>query len=102
MLPAPLARYLSFRGVECRHVLDVGLSDAADSKIWKFAQENDYVIISKDGDFLYLADAPGAGVRLIWIRFGNCRTKSLLRRVWVLWPKVEVWLSGDESVIELR
>ena len=101
-LPAALARYLSFRGVECKHVIDAGLSDASDFKIWEFANRNDYVVISKDGDFLYLANAPGAKGQFIWIRFGNCRTKPLLTRIWSLWAKVESALNEGDRIIELR
>ena len=32
-LPAALARFLTSRGVECRHVLDAGLADASDAEI---------------------------------------------------------------------
>jgi predicted nuclease of predicted toxin-antitoxin system len=36
-LPAALARFLTSRGADCQHVLDVGLADATDSKIWEHA-----------------------------------------------------------------
>ena len=101
-LPAALARFLTSRGVECQHVLDVGLADASDAKIRDYASGNDCVVISKDQDFLYLAKGPGAKVRFVWIRFGNCRTKALLAAIESLWPKVEAGLKAGDRVIELR
>ena len=72
-LPAALARFLTSRGVDCLHVADVSLADASDAGIWEYASRNDCVVISKDEDFLYMANAPSTKARLIWIRSGNCR-----------------------------
>lgn len=101
-LPTALARFLVSRGIECRHVLDVGLDSAADALIWEYACRNDCVLISKDEDFLYLANAPTAEARLIWIRFGNCRTKVLLAAVGRLWPRIEASLNAGDRIIEVR
>ena len=47
----PLARTLSALGHEAIYVLDVGLLDAGDNRIWDYALANGAVIISKDEDF---------------------------------------------------
>ena len=70
-LPTALARFLTSRGVECRHVLDLDLDGASDAAIWEYANRNDCIIISKDEDFLYMANVPSAKARLIWVRIGN-------------------------------
>ena len=101
-LPASLARFLVSRGVDCQHVLDIGLADASDAEIWKHAVRNDCVVISKDEDFLYLANAPSAKARLIWIRLGNCRTRVLIDAIELLWPRIEASLKAGERVIEVR
>ena len=101
-LPTALARFLASLGVDCQHVLDVDLGDASDAEIWEYASGNDYVVVSKDEDFLYLANAPSAKARLIWIRLGNCRKKALLAAVESLWPKIEARLNAGERIIELR
>jgi hypothetical protein len=41
--------------------------DATDAEIWDYATKIDCVVISKDEDFLYLANAPSAKACLIWI-----------------------------------
>ena len=80
-LPAALARFLTSRGAECDHVLDLGMADASDADICKYASQNDLIVISKDEDFLYFANAPSSTLRFVWIRFGNCRTKVLLAAI---------------------
>lgn len=101
-LPAALARFLSSRGIECQHVLDLDLGGAPDAAIWEYASRNDLIVISKDEDFLYLANIPSSKARLIWVRFGNCRTKALLAAMEGLWPKIEAGLTAGDRIIELR
>ena len=101
-LPAALARFLASRGADCQHVLDLDLGDASDTEIWKHASRNDCVVISKDEDFFYLANAPSAKARLIWIRLGNCRTNALLSAIELLWPKIEAGLKAGDRIIEVR
>jgi predicted nuclease of predicted toxin-antitoxin system len=67
-LPAALARFLTSKGTECQHELDIGLAEATDAEIWKQATRFDWVVISKDKDFLYLANSLGQTVRFLWIR----------------------------------
>ena len=60
-LPPALARFISGLGVEASHVVDAGLRDGSDTEIWNYASENDYVLISKDEDFVTLySKAPSA------------------------------------------
>jgi predicted nuclease of predicted toxin-antitoxin system len=101
-LPAALARFLASRGVACQHVLDIDLGGATDAAIWDYASRNDSIVISKDEDFLYMANGPSARARFIWVRIGNCRTKALLEAVGRLWPKIEASLKAGDRVIELR
>ena len=101
-LPAALARLLASRGVDCRHVLDLDLGEATDSEMWNHATAHDCIVISKDEDFLYLANSPSATTRLVWVRIGNCRTSVLLSTFENLWPKIEASLKAGDRVIEIR
>ena len=51
-LPVALARFLGTRGVDCTHVLDVGLAQATDAVICHYAAEHATALITKDEDFL--------------------------------------------------
>jgi predicted nuclease of predicted toxin-antitoxin system len=101
-LPKALALFLASRGVECEHVLDLGLGDASDARIWEYANRNACVVISKDEDFLYLAKARVGRARLVWIRLGNCRKRVLLAAIEAAWSSIEEKLNAGDSVVELR
>ncbi|MGB9123090.1 MAG: DUF5615 family PIN-like protein [Candidatus Angelobacter sp.] len=101
-LPASLARYLRNHGHDCQHVLDIGLASASDLEICKYADQEARVIISKDEDFLYLANRPDAETRILWIRLGNCRTATLLEAFERFWPLIEASLNAGDRIIELR
>ena len=101
-LPLALARFLASRGCDCEHVLDLGLASSPDSEIWKYARENERVIISKDEDFFNFAHAPETQTRLIWVRLGNCRTPILLAEFERLWPRIVASLEAGDRVVEIR
>lgn len=101
-LPGALARALSARGEDCRHVLDVGVAQATDPEIWRYADENDLVLISKDDDFVRLATQPAARARLIWVRIGNCRNADLLTRIDWVWNQVRTALDAGDRIVEIR
>jgi predicted nuclease of predicted toxin-antitoxin system len=101
-LPVALAIFLRQKGLDCQHVLDVGLRKASDAEIPRYAAETGRIIISKDDDFFYLASVPTAQFRLLWVRRGNCRTLALLRTFEEVWPKVEAALNAGEQIIEIR
>lgn len=101
-LPVALARFLSSTGSDSLHLLDVGLSQASDSDIWRYANEREFVLVSKDEDFFYRATQPGAAVQLVWIRLGNCRTVVLLAAIERTWSHVRARLEAGERVVEIR
>ena len=101
-LPVALARFLSARGCDCNHVIDVGSASATDSAIWHFANRNELIVVSKDEDFLYLATRPEGKARLIWVRLGNCRNHVLLATFERSWPRLEVLLNAGDRIIEIR
>jgi predicted nuclease of predicted toxin-antitoxin system len=77
-LPPALARKLTAAGHETVHVLDVGLLDADDSKIWDYALANGAVIITKDEDFAIRASVSKTSPAIVWVRIGNCPNTKLL------------------------
>ncbi|NIV14796.1 MAG: hypothetical protein GWN62_27045 [Aliifodinibius sp.] len=65
------------------HVYLVGLDEAHDEEIWQYAKDNEYVIVSKDGDFSNIGALKGFPPYIIWIKRGNCTTReieNILRR----------------------
>ncbi len=59
------------------HVETVGLGKSDDRDVWHYARENELIIVSKDADFNELSLVWGAPPKIIWIRRGNCSTKTI-------------------------
>jgi len=64
---------------ECAHVDLIGLNVPADDiDIWNYAFENDYVIITKDNDFLDLLELKGYPPKIVLLRTGNNSSAGLM------------------------
>jgi len=101
-LPLALAVHLRGWGLDCVHVLEIGLNQASDTDIWNRATADVRIVISKDEDFLLLASRPGDLGRMIWVRIGNCRNPALLAAFdRTREPLLQAILSG-QRIIELR
>lgn len=101
-LPVALAHYLKGRGFACEHVLEARLAEAEDTEICRYAETRDCVIVTKDEDFIYHAKRPGANVKVIWVRLGNCRTPALLAAFEGAWQEIETCLLAGDRIVELR
>lgn len=60
------------------HVKGLGLINADDHIIFKYARENEFdAVITLDDDFVKLLDLFSAPPKIIWLRTGNCSTTFL-------------------------
>lgn len=59
---------------EAKQIGELDLIDASDRKIWEFAKENDYVIVTFDSDFYDFSVVWGHPPKVIWLRTGNTTT----------------------------
>lgn len=64
-----------------RHVVDLGLQGASDLSIWIAAREGDFVLVSKDDDFLHLALVRGAPPKVVILNIGNASTDAIVERL---------------------
>ena len=101
-LPTALARFLEARGHVAQHVLDVSLETASDRQIFDYAKVHDFVVVSKDQDFLELATRFPDSPALVWVRLGNCRKEILLLSFEAVLPKLLQALAAGEKVTEIR
>jgi predicted nuclease of predicted toxin-antitoxin system len=53
------------------------LDTADDQTIWRYAAENDYVLVSQDADFAEMAALYGPPPKVIWLRGGNRATSAV-------------------------
>jgi predicted nuclease of predicted toxin-antitoxin system len=72
-----LVRMLADVYPDCIHIRDVSLKTATDSVIWEYAKHNGYMIVSKDSDFHQRSFVFGYPPKVVWIRRGNCSTKTI-------------------------
>ena len=59
------------------HFSDADVLRTPDPDIWQYAKENDFIIITKDDDFLELAHRFGPPPKLIMVEMGNCSNAIL-------------------------
>jgi predicted nuclease of predicted toxin-antitoxin system len=80
------------------HVKTVGLFDATDNHIYRFAKQNDIVaILTMDDDFQYIQLQEGVPPKIIWLRVGNCSTLVLSNIIIQHSENIATMLSDEES-----
>lgn len=68
---------------DSQHVREIGLRGSDDQRIWDYARERDFTIVSKDTDFRERSFVEGFPPKVIWLDIGNAGTEAiaeLLRR----------------------
>lgn len=59
------------------HLYLMGLDEVSDKIVWETAKKQNYIIVTKDSDFNELLILRGFPPKVIWIRLGNCSTKTI-------------------------
>ncbi|MBF0290485.1 MAG: DUF5615 family PIN-like protein [SAR324 cluster bacterium] len=62
-----------------KHVKELELQNEDDLKIWNYAKDHDFVIVTKDADFVDIVNVKGYPPYLVWIRSGNVRVNEIER-----------------------
>jgi len=101
-LPPALAHWLREAGCDAQAVREVGLRDADDSAIWRYAEGNDCVIVTKDEDFALRVQAGGGGPGVVWLRVGN--TSNAMLRAWLIpqVPRLVALIGQGYRLVEVR
>lgn len=74
----------------CEHVSNCGLMDCDDTDILKYAQINDYAIVTFDSDFFEISLIKGFPPKIIWIRSRNMTTTQIAQLI----------IENKESIID--
>ena len=100
-LPPALARLLRESGCDAFAVREIGLREANDAEIWRYAVQQQAAIVTKDEDFaersLYSRDQPV----IVWLRIGNTSNQALLRWFVPLWPEIMRRIELGDRLIEV-
>ncbi len=70
-LSPKLPRLLAALFPDSTHVRDCGLKGSPDERVWEFARDHGFVLVSKDSDFYQRSLLFGAPPKLVWICIGN-------------------------------
>ncbi len=101
-LPRALAGWLAERGHAAEHVLDVGLGQSKDTPVWRYAQQNGAVVVTKDEDFAEWVRRGRPGPAVVWLRIGNASTVALLAWIAPLLPAIVRQLELGDRLVEVR
>jgi predicted nuclease of predicted toxin-antitoxin system len=96
-----LAKRLEQEGHEAGHVLDLNLGQSPDNDVWRYAEMNEAVIVSKDEDFAQWVMSGRRGPKVVWLRVGNCTNAELEDWLLPVWPDVVSALDGGDRLVEV-
>lgn len=102
-LPPARVGLLAVRGHLAEHVNEIGLGDASEGELWRYALEHGAAIITKDHDFAEMGMLGQRGPVIVWVRAGNTRRSALL--AWfepMIDPLVAAAATGENRLIELQ
>jgi predicted nuclease of predicted toxin-antitoxin system len=55
----------------------IGLGEAEDAVLWQHAKTNGFVLVTQDCDFADMSALYGSPPKVIWLRCGNQRTRTI-------------------------
>ena len=74
--------------------------ETPDAFIATYAAEHDWVLVTKDEDFL--TRHPPIDYALIWLRLGNASNRALVAWLEPRWPRIVAALEAGERLVEVR
>lgn len=101
-LPVGLVQHLQEHGLTAMHVCDCGLDRSSDEEVWNYAKAQDYIIVSKDEDFVHLSANDPNGATLVWVRLGNCRNPALFAAFDSVLEELQEAIAAGAKIVEIR
>ncbi len=81
------------------HVRDVGLLGASDRRIWDYAREKGFAIVSKDDDFRQRSFLEGWPPKLVWLQVGNAGTAAIAALLRARVARLREFADEEESAL---
>ncbi len=82
-----------------KHVNELGLDKAEDLKIWVYAGENNFHILTKDSDFTNLVNLKGFPPKVIQLLIGNASTKQIYTLIKGEEQTIKDFLEDEEHAV---
>lgn len=87
---------------DCRHVRSVGLNDCNDRKIWQFARQHGFTIVTFDADFFDISTLKGGPPKIVWFRTGNLTASEIAERIIFNYSNIVFFLNNpDQNCLEI-
>jgi predicted nuclease of predicted toxin-antitoxin system len=101
-LPPALAKWLGEQGFAAKPVRELGLRDSDDGSIWNFVKAGDWIVLTKDEDFVARCIGDPGAPQVVWLRIGNCTNGVLFSWLAPILPEIARRLREGEKMIEVR
>ena len=98
-LSPKLVSIFSINFENCQHLQEIGFGELDDLLVWEYAKTNGYTIVSKDSDFNNLVSYFGFPPKVIWLRRGNCSTKTIIEILNQNLDIIKAFISDDGNGI---
>jgi predicted nuclease of predicted toxin-antitoxin system len=86
----------------CSHVDKIGISvPAQDINIWTYAKENDYIIVTKDSDFVDLLEVKGFPPKIVLLKTGNNSSKAIMELLVTAKESIRDLSENDYGLLEI-
>ena len=98
-LPPALVGWFERQGYEAAHVDYLGFGASSDRALWLYAQQNGFVVVTKDRDFATMRER-GFGPQILWLRVGNATREMVLAHMDERWDTVLEYLEAGEPIVQ--
>lgn len=72
-----LVNLLQSQFPDSQQVDAAGLRGSPDARVWQYAKEHGFTIVSKDNDFRQLSFLHGPPPKVVWLSVGNAGTEAI-------------------------
>ena len=87
---------------DSRHVRSVGLNDCDDAKIWQFAKQNGFTVVTFDADFFDISVLRGFPPKIVWLRTGNLTTPEIAECIILNYSDIVSFIdNSNQSCLEI-
>jgi predicted nuclease of predicted toxin-antitoxin system len=87
---------------ESSQVAVLGMQQASDLEVWRYAGEHGYVLVTHDADFYDLSLTRGAAPLVLWVRYGNADKSLILKLLLERRQQIEAAFATGITCVELR
>jgi predicted nuclease of predicted toxin-antitoxin system len=81
----------------CRHVRSVDLNDCNDAKIWQYAKQNGFTVVTFDADFFDISVLNGFPPKIVWLRTGNLTTSEIAECIILNYEHINSFINNPEQ-----